>query len=112
MNSEWLKNLTPWDKVIVSGNGSTATDYITTVERITKTLIIINLHNIRHNRVTGREVNSDGWHSKYIIEPTNERVTAIRNKNHRRKLLDKFCNINCQNLSNEQLEQIIAIVDK
>ena len=110
--SKWLENLTPGDTVIVSGSGSAATNYTTTVERLTKTLVILNPHGTRYNRNTGSEVGGDRWHSKHIIEPTVERVAAIRAKHHRTKVVQTFRNINTNDLSIKQLEQIIEIANK
>jgi len=108
-NDEWLKELKPGDKVIVAGNGSAVTDFIRTIERFTKTLIILNPHGAKYNRVTGKETGTKRWNCTYLVEATADRIQAIENRQKRNLLVHKFNTINTNNLSIEQLQQIISI---
>ena len=69
----WLANLKVGDRVIVAG----VEDYVTTVDRLTKTLIILK-NKTRFNK-DGHPPGS--WSRTYLEEPTEERVNVIRQAN-------------------------------
>ncbi|KKL44626.1 hypothetical protein LCGC14_2363770 [marine sediment metagenome] len=74
--SEWLDNLKVGDRVIIQGRLAIA-DSVSTVERFTKTLIIIK---------SGIKFRKDGhapgqWPTAMLTEPTPERLDVIRQRN-------------------------------
>lgn len=79
MDKEFLKNLKVGDKVGVKEDNPRI-DYI---KKITKTMIILQKLG-RYNKETGRSVGGDGWHTTWIVEPTDEFLRdyhIIRHKN-------------------------------
>lgn len=75
MNS--MEHIKPGDRVRV-GNG--LTDSIGTVERTTKTQIILR-DGTRYRRKDGEEVGRDTWSSSYIEELTEEALLRITYRN-------------------------------
>lgn len=71
MEKEWLDNLKVGDRVVILGSQ----DYLSKVERFTKTLIIT--EGGRKFRKDGASPGS-GWDRGILVEPTPERVNTIR----------------------------------
>lgn len=116
---EWLLNLNKGDKVIEVNH---PWETILTVSRTTKTQIIIEDENMMGNKVfykfrkdTGRAVGAEGFHSTYITEATEERVTKLRAKIKRNDLVNKVTVLMQKRLSkltNSQMESIINIFEQ
>ncbi len=75
--NEWLENLKVGDTVIVSGGDLNSRDYVSTVVRFTKTLIIVNNQRIGVKfRRDGRS-RGGGFHPLWLQQPTQEALDEI-----------------------------------
>jgi len=102
----WTNELKAGDKVIVSDHPY---EYIRTVERVTKTQVVINHSSSKFRISNGRLVGGSSWDRLLLIEPTPERIEKIIKKNIRNDLVKRFRKINTDHLSNVQLEKIIKV---
>lgn len=69
--SDWLKNITIGDEIIVSKSGHRS---ITTVEFVTNTTVATKDSNARYRKSTGKETGNNKLFDWLLIEPT---VTAL-----------------------------------
>lgn len=105
MNKQaWLDQLKVGDKVIVSAHFDR--NYISTIERITKTLIIIKQGRFRKD---GGLCQGSGWYRReFISEPTKDKLDAIKHS-----YLYKWCDNNIRHdLTIDQLSRIKEIINE
>ena len=108
MNKDWLKELKPGDTVIVCGRSNRQ---ITTIERITKTQIILKRCAEKYNRKSGYLVGRGPWDCSNLIEATNELLIEIRANIKRRKMEDVLGNIKWKDVDIKKIEKILAILE-
>lgn len=102
MNQEWLDNLKVDDAVVILGRDR---DWISTVERFTKTLIITKGgKKFRKNGTSPGSI----WDNETLTEPTEERLGTIR----RAKLAARLKAVKWKALRLEVLRKIAEIVRK
>ena len=100
-DQEWLDGLKVGDEVVILGDR----DYISKVERFTKTLIIT---------TGGRKFRKNGtspgsWYSGILAEPTKERVDKIRQTRLANFLRQQ---VKWEELSLEKLREIFHLLPK
>lgn len=116
MSKEWLKQLKVGDKVIVTEyNRFSALQHryrSETVEKITPTgqLKVSNCPaNFKNGTMLGS--NSEYATSSTYLEPHEpERVAEINAINHRRKILKKIASVKWDDIGNNTIEQVLAIL--
>lgn len=107
----WLQELKPGVKVIVRG-GPTKYDYVRSVKRLTKTLIILNTGQ-RYRKIDGRQVASAySFYNTRLCNGSSEEMAKILIDEKNRNLLTDVINIDFNKLNSSQLEQIIEISRK
>jgi hypothetical protein len=76
----WLQDLKKGDQVIVRGSGYGHHDRVTKVERLTKTLIILEGGG-RYRKATGyRSGERSSWNFSYLVEYTDGAALAIAHR--------------------------------
>jgi len=105
---EWLENLKVGDTVIVSGRN----ELVCTIERMTKTQIVLKDNFTKFNRKTGRSVGNDSWSTSYIFEPTEKEIKRITEETTRRNIINKLSRIEWKNYTTESLLNIMDNVQK
>lgn len=104
MDTQWLQNLKPGDKVIVSGNHHESLD---TVERVTATQIVLKAGR-RYRKVDGWHVGGgSAFYSSNLMPVTREAVNRIR----LRQLHVKVAQINWRDVPLETLGKVLALVE-
>ena len=109
MSNAWLENIKVGDKVIVDGSGFTAFNKIDTVERLTKTQIVLKNTHSKYRRSSGRSV-GDIWNSSFLSEATREKILKIQEARYRLNLLNKIESISIRNLSTDSLKSIVVVI--
>lgn len=101
--SEWLQNLKVGDAVFISGSGGMGSaDCVSSVKRLTKTLIITE-GGSRFRRDNGWSQNSGGgYYRRYLQEPTQQKLDDIRKV----LLAAQFKRIKWETLSLKTLEAV------
>ena len=105
MIHDWLKDVKPGDRVIVSHHWSNA---IGTVDRLTNTQIIL--------KGGGRYRKKDGWRvgdrssygSTHLVQPTEQRIRDIKHTNAAKKLE----NTKWKPYPLETLQRVLEILDE
>lgn len=108
--SNWLEQLKPGDKVIVSGLGTFGSKAVCIVERLTTTQIILCGISTRYRRNSGDEVGGDIWNRSYLMEATPHAIQEIREKTERNKAIRAIESASFKTLSTDQLVRIVAIL--
>lgn len=101
-NNEWRDNLKVGDRVVIGGYTA---DTISSVERLTETLIITNGGKFRRRDGCSP---GNGWHRNTLQEPTPEVVDRIRQEN----LARKFCHYDWKTLPLETLRAVFKLLPK
>ena len=112
MSNEWLENIKVGDKVIVSGSGFGSLNKIDTVERLTKTQIVLKNTHSKYRRSSGRSVGGDVWSMGFISEATREKILKIQEARYRLNLLNKIESIRIGNLSTDSLKSIVVVIEE
>lgn len=108
-DKEWLQKLQPGDTVVLSGQfGLPGT--VETVERVTKTQIILKGSNSRYRRDDGFLKGGSVWNNGILRKPTPERVKKIHNHNRRRKIQAYINNFCWGDMPLESLEKVYALL--
>ena len=109
-NNTWLQNLQPGDSVIVSPGATYTPDYVATVTRATATQIHIG--HAKFRRMDGRQIGGGKWYSADLREPAPDAVAAIREREQKVRLANKFSGTRWGRLPLSVLEEIERIVDE
>ena len=102
-----LKDLQAGDKVIIRNRWN---DRIGTIERVTKTQIIVN--GCKFRREDGSQINGDRWTPYRIAALTEEELRRIQKQNKKEKMKRYILNFAFDNLSYEEIEQVYNILKK
>jgi len=104
----WLQGLGPGDKVVEFCAGWGAVDIMRTVERVTKTQIILRSGS-RWSRKTGRKIGSGGFCGPIpeIKEATPARTAAIA----RRRKCERLSAVEWSKLNDAQLDVVLGVVE-
>lgn len=105
MNS--LENAKVGDKLIVTSRWS---KQLLTVEKVHKNFVIAGGYKFR--KANGSEVSSDSWDTSIAKLATQEDIDAFRREVKHHKMISQCRDINFENLSDSQLEQILEIANK
>lgn len=102
-----LKDLKAGDKVIIRNRWN---NRIGTIERVTKTQIIVNGYKFR--RENGSQINGDSWTPSRIEVLTEEELQRIKTQNAKNMMKRYIQNFVFDDLSYEQIEQVYNILKK
>lgn len=102
-----LKDLKAGDKVIIRNRWN---DRIGTIERVTKTQIIVNGYKFR--RENGSQINGDTWTPFRIAVYNEEEANQIMKSQAMNKMRCYIKDFTLENLSYDELEQICNILKK
>jgi len=108
-NHQWLQNLKVGDQVIV--HCAYVSDRIVKVERLTKTLIILN-NKTRISKSNGYEYGSHGYNLTSISQFTETKAAQINTANIKQKLINGLNNTKFHKLALTKLQQIYNIVNE
>jgi len=108
-NKTFLDKLEVGSPVIMCGKYN---DYVLTVERITKTQIIVSSGKGKFNRMTGRSIGTDSWNSTYIHEATEKAVAKIYEVNKRIAQRNVLKKVDWDNVPIEKMKEIIDILNR
>lgn len=104
----WIDELKVGDLVFVYGYCDKT---LVKVERLTKTLVIVN--NIRFRKLDGRERGSDGfYHCRRIEEATPESISKYKKSIKRAACINKIKRFNLEEASDACIAQILSIIDQ
>jgi hypothetical protein len=106
IKTTWIRNLKVGDSVIVGSFD------IGTVKRFTKTQVILESEDkfrISDGKVVGAEAES--WHPLQIREATEDRITKIRKKILKGKLLARLKKVDMEAMSIDKLEKILEVAE-
>ena len=108
---EWLNNLKVNDKVITLSSYSSR--QITTIKRITKTMLILT-NRMRFNKTSGYSVgnNASNWCSNILEAYDEKKAKKIKRVNQEQYLLVNMTKLNLSKLTEEELIIICKIVYK
>jgi len=104
---DWFKKLKEGDEVIFSTRYE---NRIATVERFTKTQIVLKETSTRFNRNTGRQIGATNWSLDQISEATPEKKAHVREEQARRKMLNIIDKTNFRLLSYDSLVDIYEVL--
>lgn len=105
-NEEWRQTVKVGDEAFIhSRHGYT----FVKVTRLTPTQIIVG-ENMRFNKKTGDRCGQDCWNFESLVQPTEEIKQGIRERNERRKAVDKYDALVRKNSTNYTTEQLLAVV--
>lgn len=105
---EWLNSLKEGDKVVVRyGRGIGSARRVHTIERTTKTQIIVN--NAKYRRLDGYEIGGS-YHSPYLIEATPDVLQEMEEETRRWNVLRKVQQITWKDLPTSVLESVYEII--
>lgn len=99
---KFYKDLKVGDLVILSKR---CTDHVVRVERLTKTLIVLDTGH-RFRRDTGSHFGGSMWYSISINEATPQSIENVRIKKERMDNIEFVEDFNMRNLSNHDLRQL------
>lgn len=103
---EWMDNLKPGDQAILEGSGVGHNSEIVTVERLTKTLVVLE-GGQRYRRSNGfRSGDRSSWNWTRLVEYTEGKALAI---NHRKLRESIEYKIHKRVLSDLPMDKLIAI---
>lgn len=102
-----LKDLKAGDKVIIRNRWN---DRIGTIERVTKTQIIVN--GCKFRRENGSQINGDSWTPFRIAVLTEEELQRIQKQKSKEKMKRYILNFVFDDLSYEEIEQVYNILKK
>lgn len=102
-----LKDLKAGDKVVIRNRWN---DRIGTIERVTKTQIIVNGYKFR--RESGLQINGDSWTPSRIAVLTEEELQGIKKQNAKNMMKRYIKNFVFDDLSYEEIEQVYNILKK
>lgn len=105
---EWLKNLEPGDKVILESHYS---KNIETVERTTKTQIILKGIKIKFRKSSGYQIGGDIWSKMSIHEATPKKIKKIQDNIEKTKLRKKIKELFPKIDSLDKLKQILKVME-
>jgi len=111
MRNDWLKDIKPGDLVIVRGTGLVG-ETVETVERLTKTQIVLKERTTRYRRDSGRQVSSYGWSSTWLCSATHDEVKRIEDDTLKRKLAIRLRDTAWAKKSLAELQAIESIIEK
>lgn len=106
--SDWLQNLKAGDEVIVRRGLGHTRNYISTIDKVTPTQIVIG--ESRYNRTTGRRRGDTGWNSANLVEPTREALAIAREAARRELYTAKLRTMNWAALPADALEAILTMI--
>jgi hypothetical protein len=101
---EWLDSLKPGDRVIISGRWQEA---LATVDRVTKTQILVKSGSMRFRKKDGGLVGADSYNNACIYSPTERRVHDIMH----RKACEQIGKVQWKTLTLETLHKVLETVN-
>jgi len=110
MSDNWLNDIKVGNYVIISGGGFSQYDWVSKVDRLTKTQIIVSNSATRFRRNSGSSIGNNGYYSNYLREADDDSIKKITEANERRKYVDFLDRFNFKNKSLETLRVIYKIV--
>lgn len=102
-----LKELKVGDKVIIRNRWN---DRIKTIERVTKTQIIVN--GDKYRRKDGFQINGDTWTPSRIEVLTEEELRRMQKQNNKEKMKRYIQNFVFDDLSYDEIEHVYNILKK
>ena len=106
--TEWLKSLKYGDTVIVK---SRYNDRVGIVDRVTKTMIIINSGE-RFRRNDGERVGANVWNLSNITQADADKVKAIASRKKKEKLINSIKSFDISKLDLYTLEKLLAVIEE
>jgi hypothetical protein len=109
MSKEWIENLKVGDKVIEVNSRQYTPDSIDTVERLTKTMIVLEKACGRFNR-RGFEVGDTTWGGSHLVEATPERIVILQEEIKKRLLVNRLGSLDWTKLPTDHLQRVWEVV--
>lgn len=106
---DWLYHLKAGDKVILSSISIGSKDTVATVERTTKTQIVLKGVYTKFRRDGGWQL---GGSCRFLRVYTEEKGNAIKKEDLRKSLIHKCEELGTRNLSIDQLQRILTIIQE
>ena len=109
---EWLNSLKPGDKVaVVRGFDIGEGAWVRTVDRVTKTMIIVD--GVKYRRLSGLEITSDprGQWLESVYRSAH-RIYQTKLRSAQSKVRDRVCSTHLKSTTLDQCERILAILNE
>jgi len=90
--NDWMDTLKPGDEVTVLGGGIYSAPSIQTVERLTKTQVVLSERGRKFRRTDGREIGMTGYWIPRIVEVTQEHRDTVENARLRHRIAEGLKN--------------------
>ena len=107
----FTQDLKQGDSVIVRGSIGVMRSTIATVERVTKTQLILD-SGLRFRRDGGRRIGGSKWDTLILIKATDDRIAKIKHDTEHRNFVYKFENTDWRKMSLDKLRKVYSAINE